>query len=159
MPTFAVLDANVAQKHPHFKTRYENIFFVNCSPHDRCLDTAIQLIQFLMGAGFGAGDTLYAIGGGTTYCVCSVATSLYLGGVKWKFIPTTITAMSGKHSTRLYLGPHRILGSLRPPGETIIDTSFILTLPSNLIEKGVQRNPQWSETPIDLGDYERLLKA
>lgn len=154
---FAVLDAGVSARHPHLKTRYENIFFVNTSPNDRNMDTVIQLIQFLVGAGFGAGDTLYAIGGGTAYCVCSVATSLYLGGVKWKFIPTTLTAMSGKHSTKLYLGGHRVVGSLRPPGETILDTSFILTLPNTLVEKGVARNPEWGETPMDLEDYKRLL--
>ena len=105
---------------------------------------------------------IIAIGGGITQDLSTMACSLYMRGLSWTYIPTTLQSMidsciGGKSSIN-GPGSKNLLGNFYPPNEIIIDIRFAETLTdldmkSGLLE-GIKINAVKS-----LSAYEKISKS
>lgn len=100
----------------------------------KSLDRIADLIEALKSRQATRGTTLIAIGGGVVQdCVTFVA-SVYMRGVPWVYIPTTLLSMvdsciGGKSS--INVGPYKnIVGTFHPPLRVVIDPILAQTLSS-----------------------------
>jgi 3-dehydroquinate synthase len=77
--------------------------------------------------------SLVVIGGGCLQDIGTLVASLYMRGVEWTFVPTTLAAMGdscigGKSS--INVGEVKnLVGNFYPPREVIIDSNLCITLP------------------------------
>jgi 3-dehydroquinate synthase len=87
------------------------------------------------------GEIINVIGGGSIQDVATVATSLYMRGIAWHYIPTTLASMmdsciGGKSS--INLGNYKnLIGNFHPPKKISIYPSYIRTLPKLEISAGI----------------------
>lgn len=76
--------------------------------------------------------TLVAIGGGVIQDIAGFAASVYMRGIDWIYLPTTLLSMTdscigGKSS--INVGRYKnIVGTFHPPVEVLIDPAFVATL-------------------------------
>ena len=93
---------------------------------------AERLIGELKRAGARRGSRVIAVGGGIVQDLSTLTASLYMRGLPWTYVPTTLMAMvdscvGGKSS--LNVGSFKNLaGNFYPPSAIAIDPSFIATL-------------------------------
>ena len=83
---------------------------------------------------------LVAVGGGSTTDVAGFVAATFLRGVGWTAVPTTLVgqvdaAIGGKTAIDLPEGKN-LVGAFHWPEQTVIDTSFLMTLPSVELENG-----------------------
>jgi 3-dehydroquinate synthase len=81
------------------------------------------------------------IGGGYAQDIGTLVASLYMRGVKWIYIPTTLAAMGdscigGKSSINAG-DVKNLVGNFYPPKEVLVDPSFVDTLPKLEIIAGI----------------------
>lgn len=75
---------------------------------------------------------LVAVGGGVVQDIAAFAASIYMRGIDWVYVPTTLLSMTdscigGKSS--INVGPYKnIVGTFHPPVEVLIDPVFAETL-------------------------------
>ncbi len=86
-------------------------------------------------------DNLVVIGGGFLQDIGTLVASLYMRGVKWSYVPTTLAAMGdscigGKSSINAGKVKN-LVGNFYPPREVLINPSFISTLPNLEIIAGI----------------------
>jgi 3-dehydroquinate synthase len=87
------------------------------------------------------GDNVTAVGGGVIQDVATLSTSLYMRGITWTYVPTTLMAMidsciGGKSSINAG-GIKNLVGNFHPPQLIVIDPVFIATLPPEAIASGL----------------------
>jgi 3-dehydroquinate synthase len=76
--------------------------------------------------------TLVAVGGGVVQDIAAFAASVYMRGIDWVYVPTTLLSMTdscigGKSS--INVGPYKnIVGTFHPPVEVLIDPGYAATL-------------------------------
>ncbi len=110
----------------------ERTLFMVAAEDNKTLGGGEKLIAGLRDRGTGRGDQLVAVGGGITQDVATLVASLYMRGLTWSFVPTTLLAMAdscigGKSS--INVGPYKNLaGNFHPPAVIVIDPAFIATL-------------------------------
>ena len=95
---------------------------------DRMTDIVIQLRELRATRG----TTLVAVGGGVVQDIAAFVASIYMRGIDWIYVPTTLLSMTdscigGKSS--INVGAYKnIVGTFHPPIEVLIDPHFIATL-------------------------------
>ncbi len=87
------------------------------------------------------GGTLVALGGGCTTDVAGFAASVYLRGVDWVAVPTTLVgqvdaAIGGKTAVNLPQGKN-LVGAFHWPARTVIDPAVLETLPEGERRQGL----------------------
>ena len=92
-------------------------------------------------AGLKRGDVVAAVGGGVIQDVATLATSLYMRGVDWVYVPTTLMAMAdscigGKSSINAG-GIKNLVGNFHPPVRVLVDPMFISSLPRRAVVSGL----------------------
>ncbi|MCW2955146.1 MAG: 3-dehydroquinate synthase [Thermoleophilia bacterium] len=102
--------------------------------------TVEKLLASWADAGLHRGGTVLAIGGGTLLDATGFAASIYLRGVDWVSIPTTLTSqvdagIGGKTGVNLGVAKN-VVGTVHMPRATIIDTSVLDTLPDDALRDG-----------------------
>jgi 3-dehydroquinate synthase len=100
-----------------------------------------SVIIAFQNCGVRRGDTVVAIGGGVIQDVATLSTSLYMRGIDWTYVPTTLMSMidsciGGKSSINAG-GIKNLVGNFHPPQSIIIDPIFIATLPPEAIASGL----------------------
>lgn len=85
-------------------------------------------------------STVLALGGGTLLDSAGFAASIYLRGVDWVCIPTTLTSqvdagIGGKTGVNLGVTKN-VVGSVHMPCATLVDTSLVEELPAQVIRDG-----------------------
>ena len=109
----------------------------------KSLDAAPRLIEAIRESGAGRHTHLVAIGGGILQDISAFIASIYMRGLTWTYLPTTVLAMvdsciGGKSS--INVGEYKnLVGTFHPPARVLIDPALIATLPlheqaSGLIE-------------------------
>jgi len=105
---------------------------VSAREEGKTLSGVEEIIEQLRDRGVTRGDELLGVGGGIVQDLATAAASLYMRGLPWRYVPTTLLGMAdscigGKSS--LNVGPYKNLaGNFHPPGEVIVDPRFIDTL-------------------------------
>lgn len=95
---------------------------------------AVQgLLEAMLKAGLGRDSALVALGGGAVTDAAGFAAAIYLRGIPWVSIPTTLlgqldSGIGGKTGINLPQGKN-LAGAFHLPAAVVCDTDFLKTLP------------------------------
>lgn len=100
-----------------------------------------KLVNQLLKSGFSRDDSIIALGGGVVGDVAGLVASLYMRGVPYVQIPTTLLAMvdssiGGKTGVDTQSGKN-LIGTFHQPKNVYIDFTFLQTLPKKQIKNGI----------------------
>ena len=118
-----------------------NTLFLAASEEEKSLDRAPALIEKLRGGGANRSTHLVAVGGGVIQDISAFVASVYMRGVAWSYVPTTVLAMvdsciGGKSS--INVGPYKnLVGTFHPPQRIYIDPALAETLPRDQFASGL----------------------
>ena len=68
--------------------------FVDAVESKKTLSTVEELVGLMQSAGVRRNSTVLAVGGGIIQDVVTLASSLFMRGIAWEYVPTTLLAMS-----------------------------------------------------------------
>jgi len=114
---------------------------IECSEKNKNIQTVIHILQQINDISLlRRSEPIFAIGGGILLDIVGLAASLYRRGVPYIRIPTTLVGLvdagiSVKTGINCFQQRNRI-GTYYPPIVSLIDISFLKTLPTNEIKKG-----------------------
>lgn len=91
--------------------------------------------------GLERGSTVVALGGGVVSDLAGFAAAVYLRGVKWVAVPTTLLAMvdaalGGKTGADLPQGKN-LIGAFHPPALVLVDPCVLRSLPPDELRSGL----------------------
>lgn len=100
-----------------------------------------DILEFLAENNFTRSDVLVALGGGVVGDITGFAASVYMRGIKYVQVPTTLLAMvdssvGGKCAVDLKAGKN-LAGTFHQPSRVICDTSALETLPEDMYRAGM----------------------
>jgi len=106
--------------------------------------TTEKVLAFLLRAGFDRSDQVVSLGGGVVGDLAGFAASIYMRGINFAQIPTTLlsqvdASVGGKTGVNSPTGKN-VIGSFHQPRAVIIDPETLITLPSRELSAG------WYET-------------
>ncbi|MDY6820107.1 MAG: 3-dehydroquinate synthase [Deferribacterota bacterium] len=129
-----IVDANVFNNYRKIFSHIDiaNIFILYANEESKTIDSTLRIIDFLLEKRIERKGTIYAVGGGITGDVAAFAASIYLRGVPFIQIATTLLSMvdssvGGKTGVN-YKNIKNIIGTFYQPKKVIIDTQFIDSL-------------------------------
>jgi 3-dehydroquinate synthase len=135
---FVVIDDHFAG-HPALDP--ERTVEIHASEDVKTLAGTERAIIELRERGARRGDHLIAVGGGIVQDVATLVAQLYMRGLAWSYVPTTLLAMAdscigGKSS--INAGPYKnLVGSFHPPDEVVADPQVLATLPDEALAGGL----------------------
>lgn len=106
---------------------------IKANEENKSLSMASEIFQEMVTARCNRNTLLIAVGGGAIQDLATLVASLYMRGIKWIYVPTTLmsildSCIGGKSS--INVGQYKnILGNIYPPEKIFIWTKFIDTLP------------------------------
>ena len=100
-----------------------------------------RLLEGCAAAGLDRGSRLVAVGGGVTTDLAGLAAALYMRGIAWTAVPTTLLAqvdasVGGKTAIDLAAGKN-LCGAFHAPGEVLVDPAYLATLPRGELLSGL----------------------
>lgn len=100
-----------------------------------------HVVRFLLGLGAERGDLLVAVGGGVVTDLAGFAASVFLRGIRWVAVPTTLLAMvdaaiGGKTGIDVPEGKN-LVGSFWQPRMVVADPLTLATLPPRELKAGL----------------------
>lgn len=100
----------------------------------------IQILEFCAEKKLTRNDFLIALGGGVVGDITGLAASLYLRGIEYVQIPTTLlaqvdSAVGGKTAVDLNAGKN-LMGTFYQPSMVLVDTETLKTLPEDIFNDG-----------------------
>jgi 3-dehydroquinate synthase len=117
---------------PIFTARGIDAIMLTANEHTKSLDRMTDVICALRERGVTRKTRLIAVGGGVVQDVAAFASAIYMRGIEWVYLPTTLLSMAdscigGKSS--INVGKYKnIVGTIVQPLEVLIDPDFALTL-------------------------------
>ncbi len=123
------------------RSEYEVIELVIPTGEDaKTWAVAGSLVEEFAAAGLGRKDIVLALGGGAVGDVAGFAASVYLRGVKFAQMPTTLLAMvdssvGGKTGVNLAAGKN-LAGSFKQPEAVLVDVDLLKSLPDSQWQSG-----------------------
>lgn len=107
----------------------------------KTLTTANQLWQAFVQAGVERSGAVLALGGGVVSDLAGFAAAVYLRGVRWVALPTSLLAMvdaslGGKTGCDLPQGKN-LVGAFHPPSLVLADPQVLSTLPETELRNGM----------------------
>ncbi len=110
----------------------DRLLFVDADESQKTLTTVERLISEMRGAGLRRDGSVLAIGGGVVQDVVTLAAQLYMRGVSWSLVPTTLMSMAdscvgGKSSINVG-NAKNLVGGIYPPSAIHIDPLFVDSL-------------------------------
>jgi 3-dehydroquinate synthase len=117
------------------------ILLMDSTEDNKTLAGVEQIIQFLQQHHADRQSILIAMGGGSLLDLVGFAASIYMRGITWWAVPTTLLSMvdasvGGKTAVNLN-NTKNLIGSFHPPRKTIIDQNFLHSLPSEHYASGM----------------------
>jgi len=130
--TILITDENVFAKH-HNKFTGWKIIVIKAGEQYKVQATVDNIIQQLIDAGADRKTTLIGVGGGVITDITGYTASVFMRGIKFGFIPTSILAMvdaaiGGKNGIDVGLYKNMV-GVIRQPSFLVYDFSFVESLP------------------------------
>lgn len=127
-----LIDENV---HGHFETKFKKwrTIIIPSGEKYKVQSTVDKIIQQLIELGADRKTTLVGIGGGVVTDITGYVASVYMRGVRFGFLPTTMLAMvdasiGGKNG--IDVGVYKnMVGVIRQPAFLLYDQAFLTTLP------------------------------
>lgn len=115
--------------------------FVEAAEGNKSLDALPAIIEKVRRLGATRQTELVAIGGGIVQDLSAFTASVYMRGLAWSYLPTTLLAMvdsciGGKSS--INVGPYKnLVGTFHSPRQVLIDPSLAQTLPDDQKASGL----------------------
>lgn len=115
-----------------FSSDERKVISVTAVESNKSLEQAAPIVAKLRELGAHRRTHLLAIGGGIIQDVATFVASIYMRGIPWSYMPTTLLGMvdscvGGKSSINVY-GYKNLIGNFYPPVEIVIDLDFLRTL-------------------------------
>jgi 3-dehydroquinate synthase len=126
---------------PAFERVGASAIFVEAAETNKSLDASPAIIEKLRKAGANRQTELLAVGGGIIQDLSAFIASVYMRGLQWSYVPTTVLAMvdsciGGKSS--INVGPYKnLVGTFHPPLRVLIDPALAQTLPDDQRASGL----------------------
>ena len=133
---FVLTDENVYALYAVWFHRYfdgTEIFVLPAGEENKNFHSLQRILEKMTGAGMRRNSRLFAVGGGVIGDIGGLAAALYMRGISYAQIPTTLLAqvdsgVGGKTAVDLN-GIKNIVGAFYQPCEVLIDPAFLNTLP------------------------------
>lgn len=130
--TIIITDENVHRHYGHLFTEYR-VLIIDAGESSKSWETIQQLAEKLVHFDAHKTSVLVGIGGGVVCDIVGFLATIYMRGVAFAFVPTTLLAMvdasvGGKNGVNVGLNKN-ILGTIRQPKFILYDSSFLETLP------------------------------
>ena len=114
---------------------------IKANEESKSLKKMLPIFEHLVKNGVRRDHSLVAIGGGVIQDITCFISSVYLRGVSWDFIPTTLLSQAdsciGSKSSINIENAKNILGTFYPPKSIVIFTDFLRTLDLREIKSGI----------------------
>jgi len=116
------------------------IIFIEATEEAKEFDALGPLIEQCRKQGLARDGRIVALGGGVVQDIAGFVATVYMRGVKWTLLPTTLLAMvdsciGGKSS--INVGAFKnLVGSFYPPDEIIVPVKAVETLPPEHVAAG-----------------------
>ncbi len=126
---------------PRFEQEKAAATFVEAVETNKSLEASPGIIESLRKRGANRSTHLVAVGGGITQDLSAFIASVYMRGLQWTYVPTTVLAMvdsciGGKSS--INVGPYKnLVGTFHSPQVVLVDPEFIRTLPADQQASGL----------------------
>jgi len=137
-------DASLILADSFFRDQLEGlerpIIFIEATEEAKEFQALGPLIEQCRKQGLARSGRIVALGGGVVQDIAGFIATVYMRGVKWTFLPTTLLAMvdsciGGKSS--INVGAFKnLVGSFYPPDEIIVPVKAVETLPPEHIAAG-----------------------
>lgn len=106
----------------------------------KSVETVLELCRRLLASGFDRGSVLLAVGGGVVGDITGFAAAIFLRGIRYVQVPTTLlaqvdSAIGGKTGVDLTAGKN-LIGSFHQPLLVVIDPDVLGTLPREAMQEG-----------------------
>jgi 3-dehydroquinate synthase len=130
--TVLITDERVFSAHPS-KFRGWNTIVLKPGEQYKVQATVDSIIAQLINYEADRGWTLVGVGGGVVTDITGYAASVYMRGIRFGFVPTTLLAMvdasiGGKNG--IDVGPYKnLVGTIRQPAFLLFDTAMLRSLP------------------------------
>ncbi|MBR4256753.1 MAG: 3-dehydroquinate synthase [Clostridia bacterium] len=104
-------------------------------------DNLTGILSLMTDGGFGRGDCVVAVGGGVCGDIAGFASAIYMRGVDFYNIPTTVlsqvdSSVGGKTAID-FRGIKNSVGAFKQPKKVVIDPDTLKTLPKRQINNGL----------------------
>lgn len=137
--TFIITDENVFNAHTKRFKNWKTIV-IKAGEQHKVQSTADSLIQQLIEMGADRTSTLVGVGGGVITDLTGYVASVYMRGIRFGFIPTSILAMvdasiGGKNGIDVGIYKNMV-GVIRQPAFILHDMVFVNSLPQSEWENG-----------------------
>lgn len=120
---------------------FDQCIYVHADEETKSLDRISEVIVKLRHLGANRSTHIVAIGGGVVQDIATFVSSLYMRGITWSYMPTTLLSMTdscigGKSSINV-AGIKNLVGNFYPPKEIYIDVAFASSLNPEQIVGGL----------------------
>lgn len=127
---FVVTDDNVARLYPDIT---KNAYVIPAGEGSKSPQTLFAVLAEMSDRKIKRGDRIAAVGGGVVGDLTGLAAALYMRGVEWTNIPTSLLAMvdsgiGGKTAVD-FNGIKNLVGAFHMPRDIVISCEFLKTLP------------------------------
>ena len=115
-------------------------FVFDAGEQSKNANTFVDILEFLANSGLTRSDCVFALGGGVVGDIAGFAASVYLRGIKFVQIPTTLLAavdssVGGKTAVNLPAGKN-LVGAFHQPSLVLCDLDTLDTLPESVFQDG-----------------------
>ena len=135
---FYIVDAKLKNILPASINKY---LLIEAIEENKSLEKMPDVILKMREAHLNRASHLVAIGGGIIQDIATFVTSIYMRGIGWTYMPTTLLGMTdsciGGKSSINTLGYKNLVGNFYPPKSVSIDMRFIKTLDADQVIGGL----------------------
>jgi len=135
-----IVDKNVANLYD-LQLQTTNVMYIDANEESKNFDSIGKIISELVKMKMNKSSVLIAIGGGITQDITAFIASVYMRGIQWKFIPTTLLAQADScigSKSSVNLGDRKnLLGTFNPPKQILLNTHYLSTLSNQDIMSGI----------------------
>lgn len=133
-----IVDDKLLDRLPEGTTR---VLPVEAAETTKTLEVMPAYIGRMRELGANRDTHLVVIGGGTIQDTATFLASIYMRGLSWTYMPSTVLSMDdscigGKSSINV-LGYKNLVGNFHPPRETVIDLDLVTTLDREMVVGGL----------------------
>ncbi|MCH5160414.1 MAG: 3-dehydroquinate synthase [Clostridiales bacterium] len=128
--SFKVTDSNIAKLYPELTA---GAYVIPAGEKSKSPEMLFNILAKMQESNVKRGDRIASIGGGVVSDITGLAASLYMRGVEWTNIPTSLMAMVdagiGGKTAIDFCGIKNLVGTYHKPVQIVINTDFLSTLP------------------------------
>lgn len=118
-----------------------NRYVIDPGEESKTMETVQSILSYMLDGHFTRKSIVIALGGGVVGDIAGFCASIYMRGIDWVQIPTTLLAqvdssVGGKTGVNMPQAKN-VVGSFYQPKAVIIDTDVLQTLPSRELISGI----------------------